>query len=148
MNYYGEFHNSVDEKGRIAVPSNFRKTEESVINNWVITRGMDGCLLLYDEVTWNGVVDDLKSKLSYKKEKDRMFMRFFLYPAKVIEIDKQGRIGIPKPLLEWAGISKSAVILGAVQKIEIWAAEKWGEYNSTAEGKIESIMDDISSFDF
>ncbi len=146
MNFYGEYHNSLDDKGRMAVPSDFRKAND--LNNWVITKGMDGCLLLYDVDTWNSVVTGLKEKLSYKNEKDRMFMRFFLYPAKKVDLDKQGRVKIPKSLLEWGKIKNKAVVLGAVQKIEIWAEENWEEYNQVSSDKIEEVMDSMVSFDF
>lgn len=146
MLYYGEYHLKLDEKGRVAVPSNFRSGDSE--EKWVITKGLDKSLLLYSFERWNDVIKTLNSSLSYKNEKDRLFFRYFVFPAKEVNLDKQGRFIIPKSLSNWANITKEVVFLGAIDKIEIWSKENWEGYNEDSFDQINNILKDIPDFKF
>lgn len=146
MLYYGEYHLKLDEKGRVPIPSNFRLNKDN--QKWVITKGLDGSLLLYTYERWSEVVKTLNNHLSYKNEKDRLFFRYFVFPAKEIILDKQGRLLIPKSLVSWAKIKKEVIFLGALDKIEIWSEENWEGYNKNSFDQINSILKDIPDFKF
>ncbi|MCX8057840.1 MAG: division/cell wall cluster transcriptional repressor MraZ [Spirochaetes bacterium] len=154
--FYGEYFCSLDEKSRIILPSTFRNQDgegdssniDSGKERWVITRGFEKCLLLYPEGNWEEVIKKFSENLLYKNKEDRLFMRFFIFPAKNIELDKQGRFTIPKPLLNYAGIVKDVVLLGAIQKIEIWSLENWEGLFKYSGDQIESLSKNIRDFDF
>ena len=135
----GEYHHNIDEKGRLIIPSKFR---EEIGNSFVVTRGLDGCLFVYSLVEWEKIVSKLK-KLPFTKKDARTFTRFFLASATVCEFDKQGRINIPKPLVEYASLEKDCVIIGALEKLEIWSKDKWEEFITANEENMSSIADEL-----
>ena len=90
----GEYHHNIDEKGRLIIPSKFR---EDIGNEFVVTRGLDGCLFVYAMKEWNAIVSKLRT-LPFTKKDARTFNRFFMSSASTLEFDKQGRINIPSSL--------------------------------------------------
>ena len=98
----GEYHHNLDEKGRLIIPSKFR---EDIGNEFVVTRGLDGCLFVYAMKEWNAIVSKLRT-LPFTKKDARTFNRFFMSSASTLEFDKQGRINIPSSLINYAGLQK------------------------------------------
>ena len=119
--FMGEYHHSIDEKGRLIIPSKYRN---ELGDSFVITRGLENCLFVYSLVEWNKITDKLK-KLPFTKQNVRNFNRFLLSGATVTELDKQGRANIPSTLTEFAGLQKDCVIIGVNDRLEIWSKEKW-----------------------
>ena len=97
--FMGEYRHTVDPKGRLIVPSKFR---ELLGTEFVVTRGLDGCLFVYPMDSWTAYVDKLK-KLPLTDKNARLFMRFLIAGANTCELDKQGRILLPATLREFAG---------------------------------------------
>lgn len=139
--FTGSYEHSVDSKGRIIIPAKFR---DELGENFVITKGIDGCLLIYPMNKWEAFVDDL-GKLPGNKKEGRMLQRYFLANAQETELDKQGRGLIPAGLREWAGITKNIVLVGMIKKIEIWDKEKWDENNTYKD--MDEIADKMFEFD-
>lgn len=119
--FIGEYNHSIDAKGRLIVPSKFR---EALGTTFFVTKGLDGCLSVYPTEEWTVFESKLRS-LPITNKNARMFTRFFLAGATECEIDKQGRILIPAPLREYAGLFKDAVLVGVSGRIEIWSKDKW-----------------------
>ena len=117
--FMGEYHHSIDTKGRIIVPS---KVRDGLGENFIVTRGLDGCLFLYPKCEWDKIINKYK-ELPDTKDK-RQFMRIFLSGATICEYDKQGRINIPNPLIEFAKLEKDCIIIGVDEKLEIWSKER------------------------
>lgn len=132
----GEYHHNIDEKGRLIIPAKFR---EEIGNNFIVTRGLDGCLFVYSLYEWEKIVSKLKS-LPFTKKDNRIFTRFFLAGASVCEFDKQGRINLINSLMLYAEIKKECVIIGVNDRLEIWALDK---YNRLMEENLEQL-DEIS----
>ena len=128
----GEYHHSIDEKGRLIIPSKFR---EEIGNSFVVTRGLDGCLFVYSLVEWEKIVAKLK-KLPFTKKDARTFTRFFLSAATVCEFDRQGRINLLNSLVEYANLKKECVIIGVNDRLEIWALDK---FNNLMEENFEKL---------
>ncbi len=127
----GEYHHNIDEKGRLIIPSKFR---EEIGKEFVITRGLDGCLFIYNLGQWDKIVSKLQT-LPFTKKDARTFNRFFLSSATVCEFDKQGRINIPSTLINYANIKKECTIIGVNDRLEVWASDKFDsliEENLTA----------------
>ena len=125
----GEYHHNIDDKKRWISPSKFR---EELGNEFVITRGLDGCLFVYSMDEWNKVMNKLKT-LPFTKKDARTFMRFMLSAASICEFDKQGRINLVNSLINYAEIKKECVIIGVNDRLEIWAVEKFNELLSNSE---------------
>lgn len=121
--FLGEYNHSIDTKGRLIVPAKFR---EELGNDFIVTKGLDGCLYIYPNKEWEEFEKKL-SALPMGKSDIRKMVRFFLSSAVQAEIDKQGRILIPATHRKYAGIEKDVLFAGVGKKIEIWSIEKWEE---------------------
>ncbi|MBO1086414.1 MULTISPECIES: division/cell wall cluster transcriptional repressor MraZ [Enterococcus] len=138
----GEFRHNIDAKGRLIVPSKLR---EELGEQFVLTRGLDGCLFGYPISEWN----ELESKLNdmpLAKKDARTFVRFFYSAATECELDKQGRINIPNTLRNYATITKECVIVGVSNRIEIWDEAKWQEFSEAAEENFDEIAENMIDF--
>jgi MraZ protein len=121
MMFMGEYNHTIDAKGRLIVPSKFR---EALGDTFVVTKGLDGCLFVYDNEEWQAFEEKLRS-LPITNKEARQFARFFLAGAAEVEVDKQGRILVPNILREFAQISKDVVLIGVASRIEIWSKERF-----------------------
>ena len=130
----GEYRHNIDLKGRIIVPSRIR---EEMGERIVITRGLDGCLFGYSEKTWNSIMEKLNS-LPFTKKDARNFTRFMTSGSTLLEFDKQGRINIPNYLNQYASLEKEVVIIGVIDRIEIWSRNNWEEFMNN---NVESLSD-------
>jgi len=134
--FIGEYHFNIDEKGRLFLPSDYRKGLGLEV---IINRGIEKCLYVYPEEAWNTIVDKL-STLSFTKRANREFSRMFLSGAYKKEIDSKGRINIDNLLISYAALKKECVIIGVGERIEIWDKEEWVKYYSER----QSVLDEIS----
>lgn len=121
--FMGEYNHSIDAKGRVIVPSKFR---EQLGEEFVITKGFDGCLYGYTHEEWANIEEKFKT-VNLTSKDTRKFLRFFFSGAATCEVDKQGRILIPTVLREYAGLDKDIVTAGVFSRIEIWSKERWAE---------------------
>lgn len=135
----GEYHHSIDDKGRIIIPSKFR---DELGEKFILTRGLDGCLFVYPNNEWNAIVTKLKS-LPFTKKDARSFVRFFLSGATEVEFDKQGRINIPAPLIEAATLTKECIVIGVNDRLEIWAKDRWTDFINKNEEGLSDIAENL-----
>ncbi len=119
--FMGEYSHTIDTKGRLIIPSKLR---DELGESFVVTKGFDGCLFVYDMDEWKLLHDRLKT-LPLTHKDTRKINRFFLASATNGEIDKQGRVLIPAVLREFANITKEVVLLGVGNRIEIWDKDAW-----------------------
>ena len=141
--FMGEYHHSIDDKGRLIIPSKFR---EELGNSFVVTRGLENCLFVYPLVEWNKIVEKLKS-LPFTKKDARNFTRFFLSGATVCELDKQGRVNIQSSLQEFASLTKDCIIIGVNDRLEIWSKEKWEEFVDINSDNLSDIAENLFTTD-
>ena len=92
--FMGEYNHTIDAKGRLIVPSKFR---EQLGDEFVVTKGLDGCLFVYDNTEWKKFEEKLQA-LPLTNQNARKFSRFFLAGASACEVDRQGRILLPSVL--------------------------------------------------
>ena len=137
--FMGEYHHSIDDKGRLIIPAKFRS---ELGDKFIITRGIESCLFAYPEKRWEEIVHKLES-LPFTKKDARNFTRFFLSGATVAEFDKQGRINITSPLIEYAGIKKECVIIGTGDRLEIWAKDAWEDFFNSASINMSDIAENL-----
>lgn len=137
--FIGEYHHSIDDKGRLIIPSKFR---EELGNNFIITRGIENCLFVYSLDSWNEIVRKIES-LPFTKKDARTFARFFLSGASEAEFDKQGRINITSPLISYAKITKECIVIGTGDRLEIWSEELWNEFFTSAKDSMSDIAENL-----
>ena len=136
--FKGEYNHTIDEKGRLIIPAKFR---EELGNEFVVTRGLDGCLFGYNNSEWQVFEDKLRA-LPLTNKDARQFQRFMLAGAASVEIDKQGRILLPQVLRAFAGLDKDVVLIGVAGRIEIWSKDKYEE--ASAVDDMEAIAEKMS----
>ena len=135
----GEFHHTIDEKGRLIIPAKLRQDLGDTI---ILTRGLDKCLFVYKQDEWEILVDQIKT-LPFTKKDVRMFTRFFFSGATECSFDSQGRISITSPLISYADIIKDCIIIGVNDRVEIWGKEKWEEFLSSNNDKLEDTAEEL-----
>ena len=137
----GEYEHSVDTKGRLSMPA---KLKEDIGEKFVVTKGLDGCLFGYSLTEWKNFDEKLRQFPLTNKDA-RALMRFFLSGATECEIDKQGRFLIAGNLREFAELEKEVVIIGVLNKIEIWSKSKWLKYNENENNSVEDIAQNMAN---
>ena len=135
--FIGEYSYSLDIKGRINVPSKFRKAlSNDNDNTFVITRGMDSCVWVYPLIQWKDIESNLRNLSSLSKI-HRAFVRNTVRYATPSTYDRQGRITLPPSLINYAKLDKDVLIIGMVNKMEIWNPRQL-EINDEETLKIDS----------
>jgi len=138
--FMGEFRHTLDKKNRLFIPSNLRnKTRQKRAKNFILTRGLDGCLYLYIPETFFTLSEKFKNLPVEDKMEERAFKRLLLAGATEAPLDVQGRILIPHHLVEYGGIKGEVVILGVWDRIELWADSRWSQYRSFADKSFTTI---------
>jgi MraZ protein len=137
--FMGEYHHTIDEKGRIIIPSKFR---EGLGEKFIITRGIENCLFVYSLESWNKITDKLDA-LPFTKKDARQFVRFFLSGATTAEFDKQGRVNITSPLISYAKLEKECIIIGTGDRLEIWSEKDWNDFFESASNNMSDIAENL-----
>lgn len=138
--FLGEYKHNLDYKGRVAVPKKFRTELKS---GAIITKGLDKCLFLYPKESWEQLTERLR-QLSVTQADTRAFGRYLFGGASEVEFDSLGRIKIPDYLLAYASLSKEVMLVGLLDRVEIWNSKKWEKLAVEIESKGESIAEKLS----
>ena len=135
----GEFHHSIDDKGRIVIPTKYRM---ELGETFVIARGLEKCLYVYSMNEWNKLVGKLDA-LPFTKKDARTFTRTFFSGATACEFDKNGRINITSPLVSYAGLTKACVIIGVNDRLEIWDEDTFNNFLDENSENMENIAENL-----
>ena len=135
----GEYRHTLDPKKRLAVPAKFRKDLGQRV---VLTRGLDSCLFLYSERSWQEMAEKL-AKLPTGQAGTRSFVRLVLAGAAEADFDSLGRILIPEYLRAYANLGKRVVLAGLVSRVELWDEKRWEEYRSRTEQSVDEIAEKL-----
>lgn len=138
--FRGSFEHSVDSKGRVSVPSRFREIiAERYEGRLVLTMDYDKCVMAYPLEEWERVEEKIKA-LPQSQREVRDYMRYVFSNAAECELDKQGRILIPPALREGARINKGVMVVGMLNKMEIWDRSSWEARKSQTGDKIGEVL--------
>ena len=138
--FMGEYHQKIDEKGRLTIPAKIRN---ELGENFIVTRGLDGCLFIYKKETWEKIINHYQNLPNVKEA--RNFMRFFLSGATNSDFDKQGRINISQPLIKYADLAKDTIIIGVGDRLEIWSSDRWNKFIEENEDNFSEQADNLFS---
>ena len=136
----GEYEHTLDVKGRLIMPAKLR---EDIGDKFIITKGLDGCLVGFSLNEWTHCEEKLKA-LPRTDGNARDVVRFFLAGAVSIEIDKQGRFLVASNLREYASMEKEVVIIGVGTRIEFWSKDKWIKYNSSENISADNLAENMT----
>ncbi len=126
--FIGDYPCKVDEKGRVILPSVFKKQMPSASEDRFVVRKdiFENCLVLYTIEDWNIQLSRIRSRINpYNREHNRFLRNFFMGTAEVT-LDGNSRLLIPRRLLDLAGITRDVVIAGQDGRIEIWPEDSYG----------------------
>ncbi len=138
--FRGSFEHTVDSKGRVSVPSKFREIiADRYEGRLVLAMDYDRCLTVYPLEEWEKLEEKIRNLPTMKKEV-REFMRFLLASATECELDKQGRVLITPAHRQHAGITKNVMLVGIIDKIEIWDSKAWEARNTQNGDKIGEAL--------
>lgn len=133
--YLGQYTHTVDDKGRVSLPARFRSGEPG--ETFVATRGLGPCLFLYPLAEWARVVERLdRQKARTDPEQRRFYLQLMQHTAEAT-IDSQGRVTVPPPLAELAGIAREIVFVGAGEVIEMWDPKRYAQYVGGADEELD-----------
>ena len=144
MYLIGTFYHALEQKGRLSVPKKFRTYFEGRV---VITLGLDGCLFVFHTKQFEHLLDD-QSHLSVASKRARDWTRLLTNNATEVEVDTLGRILVPENLRHKAGINKQVVIVGSLNRLEIWDQTTYHAYVSEIEKNKEIIAEAISQIEY
>ena len=145
LSFTGEYNYSIDQKGRLNIPAKFRKAlDPKNSNTFVATRGFDPSLILYPIIEWQKVEQQLLL-LSSIKNKDRSFVRSIVRYATITKYDSQGRIQIPENLLEYSNINKEVLVIGMINKIEIWNKSNLDKIEKKSSNDLNDSFEDLAN---
>ncbi len=138
MAFFGEYECRLDAKGRLRLPSQLiRQMDGGSGYVFVIHRGFEQCLMLYEKKVWDRIVKDVQDLNVYNK-KERKFMRFFFRGANLVTLDSADRIMLTRRQCEYADIERDVILSPLNDRIEIWSPEQYEEM-------VEMEPDDLSA---
>lgn len=123
----GTWQVSLDEQGRLTLPSPIRPAFNAGV---VVTRGFERCLQLCPQPFWFGLAQRVSS-LTLSGADERWLRRLLFADASALALDEQATIAISELLRAYAGLDRTAVLVGMDQYLEVWAPERWQECQST-----------------
>lgn len=135
----GKYYHHLEEKGRLSLPAKFRE----VSNNWIVTRGLDGCLFLLQESNFKKELEKI-AQSSFTKKANRDLVRLMTNEAAELTTDENGRVNLPDYLIKFAKLQKNIVVVGSLDHLEIWDQDTYHSYIDQIEGQAESLAESIT----
>ncbi len=138
--FLGEYSHALDEKGRVVMPKKFR---EPLSDGCVVTKGQERCLYVFDLDRWDQEAARVDA-LPRTDRRARNYSRSFFASAADQNLDSQGRLQVPEPLREYAGLGKNVSVVGVADHIEIWDADTWASVAAEADEYYAGIEEVLS----
>lgn len=135
----GEYSYKIDKKGRVSLPAPFR---DAFADGLVVTRGMDKCVAVYSALEWPRIENSLR-ELPLTDPRARLVQRRLVSAAVSPEVDKAGRIMIPQALRTYAALKQEVVLIGMINKVEVWDKDLWAAYLASADDDFEDFVKDF-----
>jgi MraZ protein len=138
----GEYEHALDDKNRLTLPAKFRQAFSDGV---FVAKGIDPCLLAYPPGAWDHFVEQGLAPLDPFSREARQMSRFMFAGATDTELDRQGRIMIPQPLVEHAKLRREVVVAGVRDHLEIWDRAAWREQLKEVEGSAELVAERLAA---
>jgi MraZ protein len=138
----GEYEHTIDEKNRLTLPARFR---QAFAGGVVVTRGIDQCLAVYTRIDWDQFVSEQLAGLNPFSREARQMRRYIFSAAAETELDRQGRVTLPAPLIKYAGLGREVVVAGVQDHVEIWDEAAWRAQLEDVEGSAELVAERLAA---
>ncbi len=146
--FSGRYNHAIDDKGRIKVPQKIKEALASVYDDTsVVITNLDKCLVAYPLEEWRKL-EEKALKLPSMQKDVLEFLRYFFSGAEEVELDKMDRIHIPQSLKLSGNLNKEAVIVGIINRFEIWDRDLWDANFQGAKSNFESIAATMAQIGF
>ncbi|HEU5034550.1 MAG TPA: division/cell wall cluster transcriptional repressor MraZ [Mycobacteriales bacterium] len=137
--FLGTYSPRLDEKGRLVLPAKFR---DELAEGLVITKGQERCLYVFAAPEFGRLTDRLReAPLTAKGARD--YSRVLFASAHDEVPDRQGRVTVPQPLRDYAGLTRECAVIGANTRVEIWDAQAWQRYLESSEEQFSSLSEEV-----
>ncbi len=137
--FFGEFEYRIDEKGRVPIPPKFRRELREGV---VLTPGVEKCITAYTRAEWQKLSTTLTSG-PIARSKLRRLNRAIFATAFTLNIDGQGRVALPVPLREYAGIEDEVIIAGVNTYLELWNKIQWESEKAISQEQAWQIIESL-----
>lgn len=137
--FLGTHSPRLDEKGRLFLPAKFR---DELAEGVVITKGQERCLYVWPIAEFRRVTEAM-SAAPVTQKTVRDYSRVFFASASDEVPDKQGRITVPPPLREYAGLTRECVVIGANTRVEVWDSAAWEAYLADREQAFADLEEEV-----
>lgn len=142
--FTGQHTVAIDGKGRIAIPAKFRAIAAAQgSDKFFVSLNVDGCLDVYPEAEYRKVTDKLAPQKAMDSKQARFLKRFHYSNSTEGVPDSQGRITIPKHMLDYAGIDKEVLVMGVREKIELWNEQHYKDYQKSFPMTVEEVVENL-----
>ena len=139
--FFGEFEYKIDEKGRVPLPPKFRRELKDGV---ILAPGVEKCIAAYTVTEWKKLATTLTSA-SLSRSKLRRLNRALFAAAFSLNIDGQGRISLPVPLRQYAGIESEIIVAGVNNYFELWDKDQWQEEKDISQEQAWQIMESLEN---
>ena len=137
--FLGTHQPRLDEKGRLFLPARFR---DALSDGLVITRGQERCLYVFPDAEFDRLYERMRqAPVTSKAARD--YQRLLLSGASNEIPDKQGRVTVPPPLRDYAGLTRDCVVIGAGTRLEVWDAQAWNTYLADRESAFSDLSEEV-----
>jgi MraZ protein len=138
--FLGEYQHTLDQKGRVSLPRKFRDATSGTV---VVSKGFEKALAVYTVEGYEVFLNEMLSGGEFVSDV-RAVRRHFTVGASEVEIDSAGRVSLPAPLREFAGLKKDVIVAGVGDHMEIWDAAAWKAYETEHAQTIEDAAEELA----
>ncbi|MCR4664424.1 MAG: cell division/cell wall cluster transcriptional repressor MraZ [Paludibacteraceae bacterium] len=145
--FLGQVQSKTDDKGRIFVPSSYRRVLKEMNSDRIIMRRDtdNECLIFYPEQVWNKKVNDLRAVLDEWNAEDQMILMQFMSDAEILETDAHGRVLITKQNLQLIGAKQDVLFVGMMDRFALWAPENYQQKNIGQKALADKIREKMQA---
>lgn len=137
--FFGEHPYRVDAQGRVPIPPRFRSQFPGTA---VLSRGYDKYIRVSPPEEWKREAERFL-RLSQTRSRNRQLLQMYFARTFEQELDRQGRVQLPSPLRQYAGIASEAVIVGMGDHLEIWDRQRWEEEQTALDANLPTLAESL-----
>lgn len=134
----GKYYYCLQPNQRLSLPKVFRQESDQ----WIITRGLDGCLFIFKEATFEQEIAQVAAR-SFTKKTHRDLLRLMTNEATLVTADRNGRVHLPQYLIDLAHLTKQIVIVGSFNYLEVWDQDRYHQYCDQLSTRAEEIAEQV-----
>lgn len=143
FNYHGEYSCKLDAKGRLKLPAGLVEQLGGIPMEIIMNRGVEDCLRIFSSDAWEQKTKELINRLNPNNSKHRTLARYINRGVTKLSVDSNGRILIPKTLMEFAGLKKDVIVNGNLSEIEVWSRDRYENGLEWDQEVYSNLLDEV-----